>query len=80
MYLIQEYIGGGDLFEKIKANKVGFEENISALIMKQILSAILYCHQKGIVHRDLKPENVLLEDPNNFNSVKIIDFGTSRNF
>jgi calcium-dependent protein kinase len=48
--------------------------------MKQILSAIFYCHQKGIVHRDLKPENILLEDPNNFRSIKVIDFGTSRSF
>jgi calcium-dependent protein kinase len=48
--------------------------------MKQILSAILYCHSKGIVHRDLKPENILMEDGNNFNSIKVIDFGTSRTF
>lgn len=39
-----------------------------------------YCHQKGIVHRDLKPENILLEDSLGFNNVKVIDFGTSRNF
>ena len=48
--------------------------------MKQIISAVLYCHQKGIVHRDLKPENILMEDPNSFSNLKVIDFGTSRNF
>ena len=78
--MIQEYISGGDLFERIRNQKLGFEENTSAGIMKQILSAVFYCHRNGIVHRDLKPENILFEDPNNFSSLKIIDFGTSRNF
>jgi calcium-dependent protein kinase len=68
------------LFEKIKASKCGFDENNAALIMKQVLSAVFYCHKNGIVHRDLKPENILLEDSKNFNNIKIIDFGTSRNF
>jgi calcium-dependent protein kinase len=80
LYLIQEYIAGGDLFEKIKNSKGGFEENTAALIMKQVLSAVFYCHKNGVVHRDLKPENILLEDSNNFNNIKVIDFGTSRNF
>lgn len=34
LYLIQEYISGGDLFDKIKKSKGGFEENTAALIMK----------------------------------------------
>eukprot|EP00347_Sterkiella_histriomuscorum_P016451 403353126 len=80
LYLIQEFIAGGDLFEKLKNSKGGFEENTAALIMKQVLSAVFYCHKNGVVHRDLKPENILLEDGNNFNNIKVIDFGTSRNF
>lgn len=48
--------------------------------MKQILSAVFYCHTKGIVHRDLKPENVLYETKKKDSNIKIIDFGTSRTF
>ena len=36
-------------------------ENVAADIMKQLLSAIRFCHDKNIVNRDLKPENLLLE-------------------
>jgi calcium-dependent protein kinase len=47
--------------------------------MKQVLSAISYCHSKNIVHRDLKPENLLLESEGQ-GSIKVIDFGTSQVF
>ena len=45
--------------------------------MFQIISAVAYMHSKNIIHRDLKPENVLYESPNS-ETLKIIDFGTSR--
>ncbi len=32
----------------------------AAKVMKQLLSAVVYCHNNKIVHRDLKPENLLL--------------------
>ena len=47
--------------------------------MKQLLSAVAYCHNKQIVHRDLKPENLLLVKPDSFD-IKVIDFGLSRTF
>ena len=48
--------------------------------MKQILSAIYYCHAHNIAHRDLKPENILYESPKPDAQIKIIDFGTSKAF
>jgi calcium-dependent protein kinase len=44
-----------------------FSEAEASPIMKQLLSAICYCHQNNIVHRDLKPENILLESKDNKN-------------
>ena len=46
-------------------------------IIKQVLSCVNYLHSKDIAHRDLKLENIILEVPKNFDSVKIIDFGTA---
>ena len=68
---------GGELFEKIKSLN-SFSERMAADYMKQILSAIVYCHSKKIVHRDLKPENLLLENKQPNANLKVIDFGTSR--
>lgn len=48
--------------------------------MRRILTAVHYIHSMGIVHRDLKPDNILVGDPNNFESIKVADFGLSCKF
>ncbi len=48
--------------------------------MRQILSCITYCHDKGIVHRDLKPENLLFESNAKNAQIKVIDFGVSMKY
>lgn len=79
-YLVTEFCEGGELFDQI-INCGVFTENMAAEIIRQILSAVVYCHSHRIVHRDLKPENLLLECSNKTfdegNIVKVIDFGTS---
>ena len=90
-FLVMEYCNGGDLSKclekyKEKYNRP-FSEEIVQYLMKQIVTAIKYCHSKKILHRDIKPENILIK----FNSkkdienidllkskVKIIDFGFAR--
>jgi len=78
-YIVTEFFNGGELFEKIISLK-HFSERKAAQTIKQILSAVNYCHRLKIVHRDLKPENILYESKKEDSLLKVIDFGTSRYF
>ena len=49
--------------------------------MRQLFSAVAFCHDKGIVHRDLKPENMLVNSKvGEPLTIKLIDFGASEHF
>ena len=70
----------GELFEEIQKRKA-FSEETAADIINQILSAIVYFHERKIVHKDLKPENILIDSRNKTSlHIKIIDFGTAEEF
>lgn len=83
LYLVMEECSGGELFdriiERINAHKM-FTEKEAALMFKQMMSAICYCHAAGICHRDLKPENLLFLGKESDSPLKVIDFGLSRIF
>ena len=49
-YLVTEYCEGGDLLSLIIENGA-ITERQTAIIMRQILSAVEYCHGNNIVHR-----------------------------
>jgi serine/threonine protein kinase len=70
-----EYVGGGDLAEKL-----GDHERLSipeiVRLLGQMAAGCQAIHDAGIVHRDLKPENILLTSDG---MVKIADFGIARN-
>lgn len=78
-YIITDLSKGGELFDEI-VRRGKFSEKDAAMLVKQILSCINYCHGINIVHRDLKPENILLEENKELDQIKIIDFGTSKIF
>ncbi|EZG85645.1 putative calcium-dependent protein kinase [Gregarina niphandrodes] len=74
LHLVMELCTGGELFDRIiKAGHLS--ERYAATIMRQVFSAIAYCHNLNIMHRDLKPENLLFADPSPVAPVKVIDWG-----
>ena len=76
VYIISEYCQGGELFEII-TQKGYLSEREACIIMKQLMSAICYCHENRIVHRDLKPENILIDKLEDL-KIKIIDWGCAK--
>ncbi|BAE62740.1 unnamed protein product [Aspergillus oryzae RIB40] len=71
IYLVLEYVEGGELFNYITENGP-LQEFEAVKLFRQILAGLGYCHRFGICHRDLKPENILLDSQGN---VKLADFG-----
>lgn len=73
-YLVLEYVGGGELFDRLveKASYTEGEARDLAIIM---FHALKYIHDKGLVHRDIKPENILLVSRDDDVSLKLADFG-----
>ncbi|NP_001368673.1 Titin homolog [Caenorhabditis elegans] len=77
MWLIEEFVSGGELFEKILEDDSLMSEEEVRDYMHQILLGVSHMHKNQIVHLDLKPENILLKAKNS-NELKIIDFGLAR--
>ncbi|XP_020586548.1 CBL-interacting protein kinase 1-like isoform X2 [Phalaenopsis equestris] len=73
IYMVLEYVNGGELFDKI-ATGGRLSEEIGRKLFQQLIDGISYCHDRGVYHRDLKPENVLIDAIGN---IKISDFGLS---
>ncbi|KAL5203490.1 hypothetical protein ABZP36_014442 [Zizania latifolia] len=73
IYMVLEFVNGGELFEKI-AIKGKLSEREGRRLFHQLIDGVSYCHDKGVYHRDLKPENVLVDQNSN---IKISDFGLS---
>ena len=40
----------------------GFPETRVALIIKQILHALIYSHRRGIIHKGIRPSNIFVEN------------------
>lgn len=73
IYLIIELAKGGELFSKI-ARRGRLTEAAARHYFRQLVSALLFCHQNGVAHRDMKPQNLLLDQDGN---LKVSDFGLS---
>ncbi|OCH95179.1 kinase-like protein [Obba rivulosa] len=71
LYLVLEYMGGGDLLNLLIERDV-FEEDFTRFYVAEMVLAIEQCHKHGFIHRDIKPDNFLF-DPEGH--IKLSDFG-----
>jgi len=78
LYLVTEFLQGGDLLQCILEHGC-FTENMARRLFRDLCDAVKYLHTNSIVHRDLKPENILLTTKDrNTTQLKIADFGLAR--
>ncbi|CAH1970710.1 unnamed protein product [Acanthoscelides obtectus] len=71
LYLILEYLSGGELFMHLEREGI-FLEDTACFYLSEIILALEHLHGQGIIYRDLKPENILLDAQGH---VKLTDFG-----
>lgn len=77
--LVMERMKGPDLIVHL-SRKGCYSERDASRLVRQMCSAVKYCHRHGVVHRDLKLDNFCLEDDSPNARVKLIDFGFSAAF
>jgi Ca2+-binding EF-hand superfamily protein len=79
IFLVMEYLSGGDLGNYLTKKKFKFTEQEAANIMVQIANGLNYLHKYGVLHRDLKPDNIMIANTEDVNpNIKIMDFGLSK--
>ncbi|VDO90127.1 unnamed protein product [Schistosoma margrebowiei] len=73
IYLVMEYLVGGDLKSLLLVMGC-LQESHAAIYTVEIAIALEYLHTHGIIHRDLKPDNILIDSKGH---LKLTDFGLS---
>ena len=76
-YYVMDYVEGEDLGRRLKRTEQPLKEADVVDILRQLLDALQTIHSDRLWHLDLKPANIMMD---NWGQVKIIDFGSSKQF
>ncbi|KAF2480481.1 hypothetical protein BDY17DRAFT_284340 [Neohortaea acidophila] len=74
LYLVMEYLNGGDCASLIKVLGA-LPEDWTTKYIGEVVLCVQHLHSRQIVHRDLKPDNLLIDAKGH---LKLTDFGLSR--
>lgn len=76
LYLIMDYVNGGDLRYHIGRRR-RFTELETKFFIANLIVGLDYLHRNRIIHRDIKPENLVMDSQG---YIRITDLGVSREF
>ncbi|BHF75339.1 Ribosomal protein S6 kinase alpha-2 [Sparganum proliferum] len=78
VYLVMDYLDGGELFDKILRQNF-FSEKEASAVLEVLARTLAALHSQMVVHRDLKPSNILYADHSGSpESIRICDFGFAK--
>ena len=76
-YIVMELLSGRELADELRdRGRLSVEEAVD--VMLQALTGVAEIHALGIVHRDLKPSNLFIAKSGGRTTVKVLDFGISK--
>eukprot|EP00760_Papus_ankaliazontas_P032199 PhM_4_TR5683/c0_g1_i1/m.73915/K08790/STK38, NDR; serine/threonine kinase 38 len=76
LYIVMEYLPGGDLMTWLMAQNV-FPIEAVKFYIAELCCAVHSVHQMQYVHRDIKPDNILMDGAGH---IKLTDFGLCKQF
>jgi tetratricopeptide (TPR) repeat protein/tRNA A-37 threonylcarbamoyl transferase component Bud32 len=73
VYYVMPYVEGEPLSAKMaREGAMPVEESVR--ILRDVVDALAYAHDRGVIHRDIKPDNVMLSG----NHAVVMDFGVAK--
>lgn len=75
-YMVMELVSGPDLLDLVKVSRLTFQQTCT--IARQICAGMKYGHDHGVIHGDLTLRNVMINDADDEQQVKILDFGMAK--